>query len=271
MVAVATEIENSRTGTEESFSRKYLVTGSNDEADVIAAIKAAAPTSIGGIGRSGVGYEETDDYLGYFEGTATYSVITSGTPKQFETGSSEYRFNFVAPSAHIYQSLETISSTARSGETAPDFEGAINVVSDNGKLRVEGIQLSPPPETFTYVFYPANSVISSAYQSIVENLCGLANNNTFRGRPAGSMMLTRCVGGARNNEDWSIEFGFGYTQNRDSIPVGPITVPHKDGMDLLWAFYEDSDDAEASQLIKRPKAAYVERVFYRGDFNVLGF
>ena len=61
--------------------------------------------------------------------------------------------------------------------------------------------------------------------------------------------------------------------NRTSIPCGDITVPSKDGMDLLWCFYEiGKDDAATGNkgLIKKPQFAYVERIFYRGNFASLG-
>ena len=34
--------------------------------------------------------------------------------------------------------------------------------------------------------------------------------------------------------------------------------------------YEDAEDTAAKALVKRPVAAYVERVYYDGDFSALG-
>jgi hypothetical protein len=260
-----------RGGTDKALARKYEITGATDEADALDALVDFVPTSLATLPLQGFSIEEIVDSKDndHYFATAHYGTAQKDDP---EEDAVEYEFNFQAPSAHIYQSLQTISKTAASG-TARDFKGAINVVNDGGKLRVEGYNVAPPPVTFNLRYYPANGSITSFYQTTVENLVGLVNSTSFKGRPAGSLMLVQASGGARNNAGWNIGFGFAYIQNRTSLVVGDITVPSKDGMDLLWAYYEDEKDAAATGnigLIKKPKFAYVERIFYRGNFNALG-
>lgn len=266
-VSAIYERGNSRGGTNKSLARQYFVEGSSDEAEIIAAVESESPGILAGLVRSGVTIRELEDSseIGkLWEATATYSEA----PAQAED-SVEFEFDFQAPSARIMQSLSTISSTALSG-TAPDFDGAINVINDGGKMRVEGFEISPPPVTFRLTFAPADGVVTPSYLTVVENLCGLVNSASYKGRAAGSLLLAQVNGGNSNNRKGRISFGFSYIQNRTSVPVGGITVASKDGMDLLWAYYGDAKDDTAKQLIKTPIAAYVERIWYRGDFAALG-
>lgn len=267
MPTVGEEIQG-RGGNLKSLSRRYTVdvSGSSDpEEDVVAWVLSNAPSTLAGLVLNDITLEENPEIADTYEAAAQYGPY--GESPTFPSGTLEYRFNFQAQGGHFYHSLQTIASYAASG-TAPDFKGAINVVSDGGKLRCEGFEVQPPPETFTLAYYPVNATVNGTYQGVIEGLCGQVNNGTFRGKAAGSLMLVRASGGVRTGDDWSIEFGFGYVPNQTSIPVGDkITVTSKDGLDLLWPYYGEKIDADA--LVKQPLAAYVERVWYRGNFSSL--
>ena len=58
--------------------------------------------------------------------------------------------------------------------------------------------------------------------------------------------------------------------NRTGITVGDITGIAKKGWEYLWVRYEDAEDSTAKTLVKRPVAAYVEKVYESGDFAALG-
>jgi hypothetical protein len=265
-MSIAIEEMKGRGGTDKSLTRKYKISGTYDEAEVLEAINETAPLKLANLPLQGISIREDDDLDLTYWAEANYGQSSRDEPEQ---DAVEYSFSYQAPSVHIYQSLQTIGSYAVSGTAANHF-GSINVVTEGGRQRVEGHFLTPLPVTFTLAYYPANATITPAYQLLVEGLVGKVNSTTFKGRPAGSLLLAACHGGARNNDGWSIEFGFSYLPNLTSIPVGEITVASKEGMDLLWIEYETSTDEAAKQMIQKPRHAYVERVFYRDDFNKLG-
>jgi hypothetical protein len=271
MATTGAEILPRPGGNLKSLSRRYTVdvTGSSTpEEDVGIWVEANSPSMLAGLVRNDIEMEEYGELADQWLATAKYGELEE--TEQAASGSVEYRFNFQAQGIHVYQSLETIASYARTGETARDFKGAVNVVSDGGKLRTEGYQIDPPAETFSLNYYPVNAVVTAEYQLLVADLCGKVNDYEYRGCEAGSLMLVRVSGGVRTSEDWSIEFGFGYVPNQLDIPVGDdITVPSKDGLDLLWPFYGEDVDGDADALIKTPLSAYVERVWYRGNFDLL--
>jgi hypothetical protein len=273
MSAVGEEIMGSRGGSDKNLERHYTVrvTGSSTpEEEVLDWVYSNAPGSLAGLVLSSISLEESEEVQDLYEAPAQYSELEKKDPPA--TDSMEYKFSFQAQGVQVYQSLMTLASYAAPSlsEGAPNFNGAINVVNDGGKQRVEGFNIQPPPETFTLSYYPVNATVSGSYQLLVESLCGTVNNTSFRGRPAGSTMLTRVSGGVRTNESWSIEFGFGYVANQTGIPVGDeITVSSKDGLDLLWPWYGTIKDDDAKALVANPRAAYVERVWYRANLNSL--
>lgn len=280
-----------RSGTESEPTRTYRVEGCADEDDALDWIADNTPDTIYGLDRAGANYREdmevgTYDANGVQLTTAFDVTVRYGLNGviMFPIGSGQidYEFNFRAQPFKAVQSLATIGShVAIDTESelnpqppligpAPDFGGAINVTQDGGKQVVAGQDLQAPAPTFTIVHYPRNTVITSAYRSAVEAMVGTVNGATYYGKPAGSLMLVGCSGGARDARNWNIRFEFAHIPNRINIPVGDIVVPAKDGFDLLWVYYEDGVDTLARSPVKRPRAAYVERVLYRSLFSGLG-
>ena len=270
MAIIEEQGPDTRSSTSTTASRTYNVFGTSDEVQAQSSALLLSPGNIGGLNAKKITsldeVNSEDPSGGHFVATIQWSTSENSEPK---SSSFDYRFSFQAPSAHIYQSLETVASTAASG-SAPDFGGAINVVNDSGKLRVEGFSIASPPETFSLSYHLAKAATPS-YQMVVESLVGAVNVSPWKSRPAGSLMLSRVSGGGPNGNVTSIDFGFSFVANKTSLDVGGITVPSKDGHDLLWAYYHDKVDTNANLLVKKPLAVYVERVRPRMDFNLLGF
>jgi hypothetical protein len=77
-------------------------------------------------------------------------------------------------------------------------------------------------------------------------------------------------GAKRGEEDWEITFRFAASPNMTGLQIGDITGINKKGWEYLWVRYADDEDANAKVLIKKPIAAYVEKVYEDGDFSGLG-
>ena len=54
------------------------------------------------------------------------------------------------------------------------------------------------------------------------------------------------------------------------LVVGPITGIAKKGWEYMWVRYADSEDTVAKAIVKKPIAAYIEKVYDEGDFSLLG-
>jgi hypothetical protein len=67
-----------------------------------------------------------------------------------------------------------------------------------------------------------------------------------------------------------ITYRFAASPNRTGITVGDITGISKWGWEYLWVRYADAEDATAKAIVKKPVAAYVEKVYEVGDFSAIG-
>ena len=78
------------------------------------------------------------------------------------------------------------------------------------------------------------------------------------------------AGAKRGFEDWEITFRFAASPNVAGLQLGNIAGIDKEGWHYLWVRFADEEDNAAKVLIKKPIAAYVERVYEYGDFSGLG-
>lgn len=263
MPATFQEVQGSRKVSSQGMALKYIAQGVTTASEIVTWVNGLSDT-LNGYLKSDYEAQENDKIPGDYEITVNWSTIDE----------TVYSFNFTAPSAHLYQSLGTIAvfrDTAIFPTAAPDFKGAINVVWDEGKQRVEGQNIQAPAEVFTYSYSGTPAIITGAYLATVRGLCGKVHGNTastFQGVNPGETMLVRAVG-ARTGLLWDLEFGFSYIPNTTGETYGDITGVAKQGHDLLWPYYVPVKDGAAQELVRRPAAMYVDRVFRQADLNAL--
>jgi hypothetical protein len=305
------ENAGSRKGDVNRSTRTYTVAGTSDtgvplteddlNAYLLTLVGTVFPTQIAGYKISDAAYQENEEIPGQFEVTITWDV----SPEVF------YRFNFQAAGGHFVQSLRTVSAWGIGGRSAtmtpldlkgagfPNFNGAIGVTpQQDGPPIIEGVDVQPPPETFTLRWNTDSSVVTTDYQLKLYNMCGRVNDHVFRNLPIGSTMLVRANGEEKlgpTGRIWSLEFGFGYIPNvvnfdyANQIVIGDgnmqsiaqkIVIREKAGLDLVWLYREHGSglDTGSSDLASRTdyaivapqaKVAYVEQVWPRADFNTL--
>lgn len=232
----------------------YDVIGTDDETEVQALLIAEAPPVYGGLALEDVVAEPLGG--GVWKGRVRYVRID---------GDSEYTFDTGGGTTKITQSLETISSHAPGGLTAPDFEGAIGVSED----KVDGVEITTPQFEFTETHTFSDASVSGAYKLAIFNLTGKTNNASFKGLARGECKFMGASGSKRGDEKWTITFRFAGEKNVTGQVVGDITGIDKKGWEYLWVRYADFEDTAAFALAKRPVAAYVERVYEEGDFSTL--
>ena len=242
-------------GITSSYELRYTVTGSNDESEVLAALRATAPATYYDMRRLQVEAEPLGG--GVWQCTVPYEGKNE-TVYTFETGGS---------TQHITQSLATIARYAPSGSTAPDFQGAIGVNGDS----IDGVDVTVPVFNFTETRRAAGSVVTAAYKLALFNATGKVNNALFRGFAAGEVLFLGASGTKTGIDDWEIAYKFAASPNVTSLGIGGgITIDNKKGWEYLWVRFADAEDTTANALVKRPVAAYVEQVYPTADFSTLG-
>ncbi len=76
--------------------------------------------------------------------------------------------------------------------------------------------------------------------------------------------------GSLDKQIVAITYTFRASENIEGLTVGPIEEISKNGHELLWVYYMDQGDEYTDEIVKGPRAAYVERIYEEFDFNDLG-
>jgi len=261
-MAVTVQERYGRRLSDDSAELLYLVRGTVDDVVARAELLANSPDFHDGLPRDDAEVEELEGLDAYL-GTVRYATPDG----QLETGESSFSFDTSGGTQHVTQSLETVGTFAAQGVTAPDFRGAIGVTQDN----VEGVDITVPVYAFAETHYLPAHVVTNAYKGILFNLTGKVNDASFKGLAAGECLFLGASGSRRETEDdWEIAFRFAGSPNVAGLTIGDIPGVSKKGWEYLWVRYQDVEDDNAKMLIKKPIAAYVERVYDLADFAALG-
>lgn len=251
--------------SDQSAELTYVVNGTEDDGEARTAVLSSSPTSHGGLARDDTEVEEVAP--GTWLALVRYASGSGSAPPE---GSSTFSFETRGGTQHITQSLQTVASYA-SGDipAAPDFRGAIGV-TENG---VDGVEITVPVYTFTETHTLAATTVTNAYKATLFGLTGRVNNGSFKGLDAGECLFLGGAGSRRGTsaEDlWEISFAFAGSPNVTGLSVGTISGIAKKGWEYLWVRYAEAEDTSAKMLIRKPVAAYVERVYRDGSFSALG-
>ncbi len=250
--------------SDDSAEITYVIRDSLTDVDARAQLLTASPTTNNALLRSDVQVEELHE--GIWLGTVRYAPSASNPP---QAGESSFAFETRGGTQHITQSLATVSSHKSPdlpGAAAPNFDGAIGVTEDN----VEGVDITVPVYTFSETHFFSPSFVGAAYKNTLFGLTGRVNDAPFKGLAAGECLFLGAAGTQRGDSPWEISFAFAGSPNVTGLSVGSIVGIEKKGWEYLWIRYQAAEDATARMLIRKPMAAYVERVYREGSFGSLG-
>jgi hypothetical protein len=270
------EISTSRKVTGTTEERLYILMGSDDREDILEYMIANSPsTGIYSIPRIYLRcfvepiFTDSAGATGVWQGTVWYEAPESSPLGEGTGDDARATFEISGGSQHITQSLATLAGYGPDGETIPDLDGAINVQDGN----VLGCDILAPEFNFTLSKVYANGDITNTFIATIAGLVATTNDATFLGFAAGEVLLTGAQGERRSDGSWRITYTFAVSYNTVDIPIGAfINVDEKGGWEFLHVLYSEKlPDPAATQYveIRWPVAAYVERVYYSGDFDDL--
>lgn len=260
-MATATEIWRSRRVTEDEDSvtaeHLYHVKGTDDELVAKAALKAQAPTSYNGAPRKECGITER-------VAETIWLGMVSYEGRRSNPADYELTFDTTGATAHITNSLETVGRHAPPGEMAPWFQTALNVQDE----RVEGTDIVVPKYDWTESFVLDATLITETYRKFLASVTGMVNSIAFRTFAPGEVLFFG-ASGTKRWEDLQCRITFRYIgiSTVRNLVIGQIIVPHKEGHHFLWV--RNQPGVDGNHWVKRPVAAYVERVYEATNFNTI--
>jgi len=262
------------TGENASVEMTFTLRGTSSDTEALVTLQNSTATSYNGLVRQSIQIEPewVDESAadGLWNATVRYGLRP---PPELE----EWTFSFdtTGGTQHITQSIATVARYAPPGKTAPDFGGAIGVTHDS----VEGVDITVPVFNFTLRRRIPVEQWTAAYVTGLYALTGKVNSTGFwisiRGDryqfAAGEVLFLGASADESTASDFvDITYRFAASPNRTGITVGEITGIAKWGWEYLWVRYADAEDATAKAIVKKPVAAYVEKVYEVGDFSVIG-
>lgn len=253
-----------------TYQKSYKVFGTADDTELHAAINQQISTvgygwQYPGVPGASLFVESYSvSYLGDNAWQVTISYEKKGAEPAEQTPLKRARsFDTTGGTQHITQGE---SETIFGG--GPSFQKAINV-DDNG---VNGVDIVVPQLQWTETYDVPNAYVTDSYIKGVATQTGRVNSSAFRGFEAGEVLFVGCSGSQEWDDQkgrgpWSLSFKFVASPNVTNQPVGDMSV-NKKGHEYLWVRYETAE--ESSALIKKPKHAYVNKVYKDGNFLALG-
>ena len=188
-----------------------------------------------------------------------YALVTANiTEKKLDPVS----FNTTGATTHLNQSLTTRGIYPAPGKIAPVYQGAIGV-SDSG---VEGVDVTVP--AFEFSVRKKFEWVSTAYLLAVVSMTGRTNSIDWSIFAPGEALFLGAEGG-EDEQNWvDITYHFAARPNQPTLSVGAISGINKRGWDYLWVKHDE--EVVGDRVLRRPAAAYVEKVYPEGNFNALG-
>jgi hypothetical protein len=254
-----------------SYVKSYKIFGTADDTVLHAAINA----EVSAYGRywqyPGVPSMQlmAESYSVSFLGDNAWQVTINYAKDGAEDGNQPLKrarsFDTSGGTQHITQAY----GETKFGANAPDQQKAIGVDS-NG---VNGVDIVVPQLQWQESYDVPNAFVTDAYIRGVSGVTGTTNSGVFRGFQAGEVLFVGCSGSQEWDDEkgrgpWSLSFRFVASKNVTGETIGDIGGVNKKGHEYVWVRYEESESS--SQLIKKPKAVYVNKVYREEDFSALG-
>ncbi len=267
----------------------YGVTGTYDEAEVVALIQGEVPAFYDGLIIQH--YTKKTDGAGNWDIEAKYGTKDPQAPS--------FSFDTTGGTVKKTQSIKTMRRYVPAGEDKVDFKGCVNV---DQKGHPQGTEITIPHFAFQITRY-IHGPIDGVYARALYTLAGKVNSShvafSIRGMlyefRAGELQFKGSRGSWRGNEDAEIVMHFEGSLNEgqdffdesqgqspgDGLPIvedpdstagidiGDVTGVAKKGWEYLWVKYEDGEDAGVDLIVPKVRQVNIEAMLKEADLNIL--
>jgi hypothetical protein len=246
---------DSRLGPNESVIFVYTAIDTdpldaNTEIDLRNALHAHAPSMYGGLYRANESIT-IEENLG--NGWYVMSVRYESNEIEIVLGQTTFRYTTAGGTQHIQVSREHLRSY---GTTPTDFKQLIGVQPDGSAT---GADIVVPVYEFEIEKLITTGQALDLRAAAIQ-LTGTTNWNSFYDLQEGEGLFLGARSQPHGNGTTTMTFSFAGRGHRTGVAIGDITGINVEAWELLWVYYEGNV----------PKWVYVERVYERGDWGLLG-
>lgn len=194
-----------------------------------------------------------------------------------EPGTLSIKYTFGTETVRMYRALAQKHYPA----SAPNHQKFINVGMQNGKLKVEGVDIPVPTCRLEIRRTVEAAVLDTTYRYTLASLGGKVNNAVFNGHPVGEVLFEGAEYGIsiRSGDNIEAETEVAYTFHIRQTPtlpltLGGITIPAGEdiwGWDIIWAQWRpEAELTTTNDLIAGAAGLYASRVLESANFALLG-
>lgn len=168
-----------------------------------------------------------------------------------------------------------ISRVEAAGNPSAQLGAAINYDGEN----VNGVDITVPKYGFTKKIKIPDSFVTSAFKQNLFKATGKTNSLSFEFFAENEILFLGAQGSKVTTfddieDEWEITYHFQGQVGRFGIKFNEGQTDEffidKQGWDYIWVQYENKEDVDQSQIVKKALAAYVIRVYDQIEFQLLG-
>jgi hypothetical protein len=273
-----------------STTRRYLITGAEDEEDAIELLGLGTPTSIGNLVPTQPDIEEVVPLTGTYIATIQYRPPESPEVEREKENSwppsklvpqrlgdsTRWSWKTQAQQFQIAATAPNKVSFFGSAAKKRDFNGAIGVDPDDGQ--VDGTTRYFFGEEWTADKVVAKSAVNQSFLDSLRALRGKTNQSSFAvamfttgnaiNFPAKSALFLGTEG-TEEEDAIRMRFHFIMGENESSVAVGGISGITKNAHDYLWPLWEKLPDATTGYITRQAAQVYVHEIYDPADFSFL--
>jgi hypothetical protein len=195
-------------------------------------------------------------------GWGLFLVDVLYSKKNNEVGSFQFSFDTTGATVRIKAAKEHIAEFPRSGETATDHKGALNVRAD---LEVEGTEIISRMLKMTYTFRHPTGIVNAARARLLARATAHTNSASFDVFEAGELLFCGATGQDGTDTEAEIAYHFIAEGNESSLTIGDITGIVKKGHHHAWIDFKKTNDTDGNPAAI-PRCVYIDRVYDEMDF-----
>jgi len=249
------------------------------ETDAFAALTANLPTTILNLkpGTEPKDFEITERSKSAYQFVVTYRDDEVNTTKS-STNTVTRRAATLAKSIRRYEFDESVGVYDDGSGTNKATAGNYAYIRlkidantpDSHYYRNHARTFEPLPETQQILWYPPATRVTKTLLDAIEDIVGAFNDDTYLGRPAGSLQLVRFEAAPRSTADWEFAFGYGYRKPRTNFYSGDIKIPIVRACDYYYTVDQPHWDSVKKILQPKSKLAVAGRVWPLEDLTATG-
>lgn len=272
-----------------SLTRRYFITGAEDEYDAMDLLGAGIPSVIAGMVPATPDIEEVCHLTGSYIGTVRYAVPDSPEAQREKENawppaklvevrvgdSCRWTWRTQATQFQIFGTSPAKVSHFGDPAKKRDFQGAINVDPDDRSVGGTNRYFFGEEWTAEKVF--AKSSITNSWLDAVRAARGTVNQNSFAvtafttSNPLSFPALSVLFLGTEGTEEEDgvrVRFSFVMGTNELDVAVGGVTGITKNAHDFLWPLWESTTD-DNNFVVRQAAGVYVHQLYDPADWSAL--